>query len=496
MKQRFSTILALATVIFILGINPGFAQETPTNEDWLGTNAYLDPITMAPWFVKNMDSTTNVGEHVSISIEPVSGMTLISYYDSANADLRLAWYIRSGGNCGPNNAWMCVLVDTTDDVGKYNAIATYSLISSSSQQSDGTGGIPSSQYPPDAVLGYMITYYDATHGALKYAYVYCKPNDCTVHNYTIFTGSPYHGFYNGLYTSVKFDSKNQPHIAYFTTSSMAGDAIWYAHFVGSGSGNCGSGAVAFDWQCDRIDYGEGVGKYASLDIDGKDTPNIAYYDAKNGYPKVAQYYGAFGNCGPSSDWNCRNVKQTLQDTGQNISMYAKDDRDVYIAYYNKTKGTLEYAYEDILTGNCGYNSFTARYEWHCDWIDNMGISPTQMGIAIVEDKAGYPIIAYQDASDEMSPTALKIARPFNIMNPEKITPNCGPVNVQHTWYCKVIDGGGSWLDEANSVAIDINATGLATIAYHELDSYANPIAGNLKIAYQRMQLFLPLVPEE
>jgi hypothetical protein len=48
------------------------------------------------------------------------------------------------------------------------------------------------------------------------------------------------------------------------------------------------------------------------------------------------------------------------------------------------------------------------------------------------------------------------------------------------------------------MGIDIaeDPAGYPIIAYHELDSYAFPSQGNLKVVYQRLQLYLPLTLKE
>jgi hypothetical protein len=143
-------------------------------------------------------------------------------------------------------------------------------------------------------------------------------------------------------------------------------------------------------------------------------------------------------------------------------------------------------------GNCGFNSVSLQWEWQCDEIDDMGTSLTSMGVALAEDGAGYPIIAYQDASDDLAPAALNVARPHVALDPNTV-PNCGPQDLFLTWYCETIDGGGAYIDEAGSVSLAVNSAGLATIAYHELDNYPYPVEGNLKVAYQRLHVFLPLV---
>jgi hypothetical protein len=496
MNKRILTTIALLTAIFVLGINPGLAQSASIVTEGLGITGDMIPIHMAPWFIEELYSTYSVGEHVSMDINPSNGITLISFYNQEKGDLRLARYVGSGGNCGPDDTWQCVSIDGSADVGQYNDITTYSVKTVPYQHGNpGNPSLPELLIEEEHGVNYFISYYDADNGALKYATGLCTDESCSIAAHTIDSGNPKNNYTKGKYTSVKYDSGYVPHIAYYYEGYYTGDALLYAHYVGDGTGNCGEGNVVGDWQCDLIQGGEGIGMYASLYIDAYDNPSIAYYDGGNGYPLVARYIGSGGNCGPSNDWYCRSVHQLNKDTGRYVSMYLDSTNKAHLAYYNETDGGLEYAVDVTDGGNCGFNGISAKFEWQCDYIDDMGTSLTQMGIDITEDKLGYPVIAYQDASDIQAPAVLRLARPHNALDPN-IVPNCGPVDLLHTWYCKLIDNAGAELNEARAVAVGINPAGLATIAYHELNSYTYPPEGYLKIAFQQLQLFLPLIPEE
>jgi hypothetical protein len=472
MKRQIYIGLVLSATLVVLGMRLGLAQDSQCNEDWAVSSANTASPASAPWFIDTVDSVRDVGRHVSVALDPGSGMTFISYYNKAEGGcLYLARYVGSaGGNCGPNHTWNCQLLDNFGTVGEYNDIATY---------------------PSGNGVKIIVSYYDLTSGALKYVEGYAEGSYFNWSPHTIDSGNPGSGYYKGLHTSVKYDSGGVPHIAYQYYGDSSAEAQLYAYWVGDGTGNCGEGTVVGDWQCDVIYNDEGVGMYASLDIDGADRPSIAFYDADNGYPWVAQYIGTGGNCGPGNSWYCRRVHQPTLDTGEYVSLYVEDSGLAHIAYHNVTSGTLGYAGWVGSGGNCGFNSVSLQWEWQCDEIDDIGTSLTSMGVALAEDGAGYPIIAYQDGSDDMAPTALKVARPHVALDPNTV-PNCGPQDLFLTWYCESIDGGGSYTDEAGSVSLVVNSAGLATIAYHELDSYPYPTEGNLKVAYQRLQVFLPL----
>ena len=80
------------------------------------------PLSAAPWYVSTVDQGMGIGSHVSVAIDD-SDTTYISYYDSANKDLKMAKYVGSGGNCGPDNDWSCETVDSSGDMGQYSSIA-------------------------------------------------------------------------------------------------------------------------------------------------------------------------------------------------------------------------------------------------------------------------------------------------------------------------------------------------------------------------------------
>ena len=423
-------------------------------------SAYL-PWTIARVAPTDVTSSDDLGAYASTAIQ--DGKVLIAYYDATNKDLKMARLVGSGGNCGPGNTWSCETVDSDGDVGKYASIAT--------------GG---------QLLGNPgIAYYDATNYALKFAAYWCTPHTCSWSISTLQSGNSL-GMKRGWFASLKFASDGTPHIAYYATS-LSGQSLRHAYYVGSG-GNCGESDT---WQCDTIDSGTDIGQYASLDLDDADQVRIAYYDGGNGYLKYAQQVSSGGNCGPSNTWSCDTLDSTA-DVGRSASLRVNREtgNQPAIAYYDKTNGQLKYARWVGSGGNCGYNSSTFEYEWQCDALDDMGVASSPVGTSLALDEQGYPFIAYQDASDDQSPATLNVARPTNAL--DKIQGNCGPkVGLLYTWQCDTMDGGGSWTDEADYASIAVASNGLATIAYHEIDSYYN--GGRLKIAYQSFRIFMPVI---
>jgi hypothetical protein len=285
------------------------------------------------------------------------------------------------------------------------------------------------------------------------------------------------------------DSSKQPHIAYHLYSVRFGDSesLKYAKKVAAGTGNCGDDG----WQCDTIDSAVSyVGRYASLDLSAGDNPSIAYYD--NLFDLVlATKGGTYANCGPGGNtWTCWPI-DAMGDVGMFASLVRDRDSGIpHIAYYDATNEKLKYAVLVGSGGNCGYFGPAGAYLWQCDVLDTMGasISAAHMRISMALDGNGYPLMAYQRTS-EFGPAVLKVARPAIALGLDH--GNCGPEDLFLTWQCETIDNGGSDTSVGNYLDIAVNESGLATIAYYESDSYH--YSGNLKVAYQTIRIYLPLI---
>ena len=441
MKRKICIGLVLSATLVALGMTPCLTQgSSQYNEDGAVISANTTSPASAPWFIITVDSPNDVGQHVSVALDPASGTTYISYYDATYANLRMAQYVGAGGNCGPDNAWWCETVDSAGDVGKYSSIAV-----------DPTDGYP------------IIAYYDVTNGRLKLAigsgggWIIKIIDDPLL-------GS------TGLYASLKLDSTGKTRIAYYFSNLMGIDSLWYAKYVGGGAGNCTDN----DYQCDPVDSGDQVGKYASLSLDSADRPRIAYYDEGNNALRYAFHTGA--------SWEFRKILPT--NAGKYASLYVDRNNGnlAHIAHYDSTNGKLGYAVYVGSNGNCGFNSSSTKFEWQCDEIDSVGTTTDPKGVSLAVDGANYPLIAYQSGG-----SGLKVARPAAALG--LLVGNCGPESLFYTWQCEVIRLGiGIGLGDFLSLAV--NPAGLATIAYYGNITTSD---GDLTIAYQRLQVFLPLV---
>ena len=393
----------------------------------------------APWFFATVDSPNDVGQHVSVAFDPETDIPYISYYDAANGDLRMATYVGTSGDCGPADDWTCETVDSVGDVGQYSAIAV-----------DPTDNLP------------IIAYFDATNGALKLAigsgtgWIYK-----TIHD-------PSLGPTAGMFASLELDTSGKTHIAYYYSSVMGDDSLWYAEYVGGGAGNC----TDDDYQCDLIHSGDRVGKYASLALDSSDQPRIAYYDQGNDALRFA-----FND---SSGWILRLILPSEAGMYASLVVDTNNGDLAHIAHYNATNGTLEYAVFVGPGGNCGLNEISLTLEWQCDEIQTMGTGTDPRGISMAVDAQSFPVIAYQSGG-----SVLKVARPVQAI--DQFIGNCGPVSTFFTWQCDSLSLGVS-ISQGDYLSLAVNSTGLATLAYYGDSLTAD---GDLKIAYQRLQLFLP-----
>ncbi len=440
MKRQICIGLVLSATLVALGMTPTLTQGSQYDEVWAVISANTASPASAPWFINTVDSPNDVGQYVSVALDPENGTSYISYYDTTYDNLRMAKYVGSGGDCGPDNSWSCETVDSVGDVGKYSSIAVD----------------PTDNYP-------IIAYYDATNGALKLAigsgvgWIFK-----TIHD-PLFGSA-------GSYASLKLDSTGKTRIAYYFSNLMGVDSLWYAKYVGGGTGNCTDN----NYQCDPVDSGDQVGKYASLALDSSDRPRIAYYDGGNNALRYAFHTGA--------SWEIREILPT--NAGKYASLYVDRNNGnlAHIAHYDSTNGKLGYAVYVGSNGNCGFNGSSTKFEWQCDDIDNVGTGTHPKGVSLAVDGAAYPLIAYQSGG-----SVLKVARPAAALG--LLVGNCGPQSLFYTWQCEPISFGIG-IGQGDYVSLAVNSAGLANIAY-----YGNIAAsdGDLKVAYQRLQVFLPLV---
>jgi hypothetical protein len=434
------------------------------NMDITQSNSFIQAAT-APWFNIEVDTPNDVGLYSSVALNPAYGSIYISHYDATNQALRMTRYPGNGLDCNPQTDWACIELDGAVDLGRYSSIAL-------NPETGGPG----------------ITYYDATNGSLKYTYFLYPTSWVWKTPFTIDRGIS--GISSvGLHTSLAYRPYSAiPYIAYQFNNPSGVDALMLAYYIGA-NGNCVNGDYPDEWRCETIISGEGVGQYNDLVLNWVGDHwgfHIAYYDAGNGslWYATTETHGEIGNCGPfGNNWVCYPISGGTIDVGKYASMYVDDDDNFHIAYYDDTNNKLKYGVNVGGGGNCGILGSA-----QCDTIDDMPEDTHPVGISIAEDLAGYPVIAYQSKFG-----ALNLARPLAALGMPAGSGNCGPGDLFQTWYCTTIYPYNPWVPARHGdyLSLAISPSGLGTIAYYGF--ITNTSGGNLMVAQQWLQTFMPLV---
>jgi hypothetical protein len=157
----------------------------------------------AGWGCTTVDSAGVVGQYTSLEMNYL-GWPRISYFDATNGDLKFtqARYTANAGNCGVDNWWACLTVDSggADNVGQFSSMAM------------GSRGLDTPHF----------SYYDATNRALKYAVLIHGPamvGNCGTNNIFFCQnveagggGGPLVGQYTSIMLHPEADT---PRISYF-----------------------------------------------------------------------------------------------------------------------------------------------------------------------------------------------------------------------------------------------------------------------------------------
>jgi hypothetical protein len=459
-KTTHILVLAFILIVFILltanidrvssalAIMPNVENVLPVDNPW--ASQYIQ---------RQLDPPRDVGGFVSMVISPFNDFIAASYFDATNHALLVAAPVANhGGNCGTNNNWLCLSLDGSgDEVGMFVSADFWGQ-----SQNNWKWGI---------------SYYDSTNRALKAAIYSCYFGSCswTIDPVALPEAA---GDAIGIYSSINFDSNGNAGIATTYYDSQYDEYnLYYAIRVPSG-GNCGIGDWAGLWECEDIIYVGGV-QGLSLDYDFSNKAYIAYYST-GGYLDLS-IQGDL--CGPELGWSCYPIDNHATDVGYPKIIAPSSAGDVVkIAYYERITGHLKYYQED----------------WGALDVDDVGAgSITPMGVSMIIDQDGNPVIAYRKVTEEFAPPGLSLARPAFEYGLDY--GNCGdtpPGYLFTYWQCEMLDHGGQYTEEASYVSMVENSNGLLGIAYTEYDSGLQ--VTSLKFTYQfnptsNLNVYLPVV---
>jgi hypothetical protein len=473
-------LLILIVMIFMTGTLSAEAMTT-------GKSAALEP-----WTNEVVDKIPvgYVGADVSIAHSERDGRAYISYYDSTNHALKLAYQVSPGtGNCPDNSNWKCSTVDSGPHyVGRFSSI---DVVDTSVNLITSIQGELNAAPPHHDYTKIGISYYDATDGALKFALYKCVSAqlypDCGWNITTVDDdSSPLFGDNIGQYSSFKFGTDAVPIIYYHAAENLSNvGLVKYAYLPTSGtfSGHCGTG-----WTCEVVARSTSSSAYGThISADGG---RVVFYDPTNKELVWAYSTGSImsTSCGLVNYWGC-DVIDSNGDVGKFASLHYDAAHPMQVAYYDATNGKVKYAIVTSGTGNCTNTKF------NCFAVDTIGTTTLDknIGISLTLDAQGQPVIAYQDFLEDLAPAKLKLARPSTAYG--ELVGNCGAVPPGYLflyWQCRQLDSGiNNFVNVADYAAVSVSPAGLATVAYYETDDYT--YEGRLKVAQQHFGIYLPLI---
>jgi 20S proteasome alpha/beta subunit len=303
--------------------------------------------------VTTIDSADDVGVHTSIAIGD-NGYPVISYYDTTNADLKVAACTTADCTGTPT----ITIIDSADDVGWYLSIAI------------GNNGNP------------VISYHDVTNADLKVAA--CTAADCTgTPTVTIIDSTD--GV--GGYTSIAIGGNGNPVISYWDVTN---DDLKVAACI---TADC-SGTPTVT----TIDSIGDVGTYTSIAIGDNGYPVISYQDLTNDDLKVAACITADCSGTPTVT-----TVDSDGDVGTYTSIAIGNNGYPVISYYDATNDDLKVA--ACSNADCSDTPTIAT-------VDSDGDVGSYTSMAIGNN--GNPVISYYDATN----SALKMAAMWYLELPQ------------------------------------------------------------------------------
>lgn len=340
------------------------------------TGTYDFQITPKQWQIETVDST-NVGRYSSLAFAP-DGHPAISYWQNSARDLKFSKF--------NGTTWDLENVKTSGNVGEFSCLAynsfgqpTISYYNASTRYPEFAffnGTTWSFEIP--STDGRIGRYSSMAYNSKDEAGIAYLKEDGTRGLYFVKrvvpdTGWPYwdipqlvdSGANVGQWTSIKFDSNDNPAISYYDNNGSSTRDLKYAYWDGGA------------WQVEVVDSPGIVGSYTSLAFSPEGIPFISYFDDTANDLKVAYK--------PAETWVA-----TAIDTGGTVGQYTSIafDKDGFpaISYYDASNSALKIA---------RFNGIA----WVIEEVDNSGSVGQYSSLKF--DPDGNPAISYYDAAGNL-----------------------------------------------------------------------------------------------
>lgn len=451
------------------------------------------------WQCTTVDGTGTTGQYTSIAFAP-DNTPYVSYYDAAgNNNLRLAYFVGSGGNCdttGGSDAWQCTTIESTNDVGQYSSlsfgndgvpyISYYDVTNSAmrvaslppgagelsiARPQGGTGGDSINESHAD-----MTTTTDTSNrddadrigggtwsngvliDVLEPTYLNLPADDCTEISFVIDTSQAVAGTtYRFIVATADAFQNNKGKwrgaaaISQYPTLTIAPDTDFKASksIEPQGTAAC-NGSV---WTCTLVEGTASVGEYSSMAMSPSGVPYISFYDTTGDDLRFAKYVGSGGNCdasGGSDAWTCTTIDDTVTNIGQYTSMAFAQDGTAYISYYDVTNANLRIA---KYVGSGGTGCKAGVTDWACTVIESTDAAGEYSSIAI--SPSGVPYISYYNNTDD----DLRVA----YYDGDGIASNCA--GGSNAWTCVAVDSSVALVGLHTSIAF--SPDGVPYISYYD-----------------------------
>ena len=307
----------------------------------------------------NVDSTNDVGKYSAIAINPVNGYPVIAHIDDTN-----------------NRVRVCACSNSSCSSASCNTLNNIPANYSGDEDNSLDIAVDTSGYP-------WISF-DNNSSDHDLEVCHCNDSTCAGQNETC-TAVDTDGN-AGNFSSIPLDSSGNPIVAYYDYTNTD---LNVAKYVGSGGTGCASSA----WTCtSSIDDG---GRGASVALLSNGIPVIAHHtDTLTGWGASLEFCKC-GNSSCSSGNTCGQIKDLGDHGGFTSLAIGKDDLPIIVDYNHSNA--------DLYFYKCNDNACSGGDEFYQKLDSTNSVGKTS-SMAVGVD--GWPVISYLDETN----TNLKVAK--------------------------------------------------------------------------------------